>query len=95
MPIDDFISGLAELGGSGKGWRSWTAILGIVVGLLLGAYLGWQASGLVGALGGAPLGAFIGWGAGVLLRGLVFFLVFFVVALALVLGWEILTGGAT
>ena len=36
MPIDDFISGLAELGGSGKGWRSWTAILGIVVGLTRG-----------------------------------------------------------
>ena len=94
MPIDDLISGLAQIGGEGKGWRSIPAILGAVLGVAIGSYLGWEMGEFMGALKGGAAGLLFGWLFGVVLRGLWFLLLIFIVVFGAYLAWEWLTGGA-
>lgn len=90
----DFGDFLGELGGTGKGWRSPLAIIGVVIGVIAGGYLGYETEGILGAMGGVALGALIGWWLGVMLRGLLFFLLLVAMAAAVVFSWEWLTGAA-
>jgi hypothetical protein len=92
MP-DDFFSDMFDFGGQGRGWRSGFAILGLLIGAGVGAYLGWSSGGFLAALGGVGTGGLIGWVVGVFLRGVFFYLVIFLICLAGVFGWEWLTGG--
>ncbi|MBV7379111.1 hypothetical protein [Maritimibacter dapengensis] len=93
MPIDDFISGLVEVGGQGKGWKSPVAIGGLVLGLVAGAYLGWVLEGTVGLATGIPVGGLLGWVFGLFLRGFFGFFVIFIVVALLVAGYTWVTGG--
>ena len=93
MGLFDFLEGAADIGSSGRGWYSWPAIGGAIVGAGVGGYLGFQTGGAVEALGAAGSGTLIGWLVGVVLRGVAFFLVIFLLLVAVTLGWEWLTGG--
>ena len=93
MPIDDFISNMAEIGGQGKGWKSPVAIACLLLGLMAGGYLGWDTGGVVGLVTGGPVGALIGYVAGLFLRGFFGFLVIFLIIALAVAGFNWLTGG--
>ncbi|MDU8945879.1 hypothetical protein [Ovoidimarina sediminis] len=90
----DFFNDLGDAGADAPRFlRRPLAILGILIGAAVGAYLGYGASGILGALGGFFTGAFVGWGLSMLLAGVVFFVVIFALVLVVSLGWTWLTGG--
>lgn len=95
MPLEDILSDLAEMGGSGKRWRGWWAILGLLVGAGLGGWLAYTLGegGFVAVASGIGSGALIGWFVALLLRGFAIFLLIFAAILAVTFGWEWLTGG--
>lgn len=94
MPLSDFFADMTMFGADGKrGFKSRTALVCLVLGAGIGAYLGYTLSGVAYGIGGAALGAFCGWLFGFMLRGLFVFALLFLVALAGGLGWQWLTGG--
>jgi len=87
MDFGDIFAELASAGADNGGWRSWFVRVTALLGLMLGAYIGWRMDGWLWAVGGALLGAPAGWLLGVLLRGVWMFFAFFAVfaaALALI-----------
>ncbi len=90
--MSDFFEALVELGGEGKRWRSGWAILGLVLGLAAGGYLGWMTGGIGNTIISAGLGGFLGWILFVMLRGFLRFAVLFLVLIPVVVGWYWITG---
>ena len=90
----DFFSDLGWFGAEGPRFlRRPLAILGVLIGAGVGAYLGYTSSGILAGIGGFFTGAFIGFGLSMILAGALLFLAIFLVAVAVTVGWQWLTGG--
>lgn len=85
LDFGDFSATMLESGSAGRGWRSLWAVLGVFVGMGVGGYLGYVFEGPLAILVAAPVGGFFGWLLAIFLRGLLFFLIPFVLILAVVL----------
>ncbi len=91
MPLEDFFGDLLTAGSDGKGWRSFWALLGLGLGVIVGGYIGYQTS-FVTAIGSAAMGGFVGWVLGVALKGLFRIVALMIVFIAIIAGWYWLTG---
>ncbi|WP_425098434.1 hypothetical protein [Tropicibacter sp. S64] len=94
LDFGDIFETFVDAGGEGRGWRSWWAILGALVGLAVAGWIGFQTNGIVGALVGLPAGALIGWVVALFLRGIGLFLLILAAVLAISFGWSWLFGGS-
>lgn len=91
--FSDFLGGMLEVGSSGRRWRSWWAIGGLILGAGVGGWIGYESSGVPGALGGLATGGFLGWILSLLLNGFLRFIVLFLILFAVVMGFQWMTGG--
>ncbi len=90
--MDDFLANMMEFGSSKNGWRSPWAIIGLVLGLGIGVYLGWTTGGFVAAITSGATGAFLGWALFLFLKGFMRFIAIFILFGAAILFWYWLTG---
>ena len=94
MPLEEFFGDLVQSGGEGGRWKSWWSILGLLVGIGAGIWISvsFGEGTVLAAIGSAATGGLIGWVTAMFLRGFLGFLVIFAIVLAVMFGWEWLTG---